>query len=68
MFCNKCGAENPNGSVFCSKCGEKLNGIEGKAIEGNNITVDALKELTEETRAKDKKDKAKNRYVHRFFA
>lgn len=26
MFCNKCGANLPDGSKFCSKCGTTLNG------------------------------------------
>lgn len=25
MFCNFCGAQNPDGSNFCSKCGKVLN-------------------------------------------
>ena len=24
-FCGSCGAKNPAGNAFCSKCGEKLN-------------------------------------------
>ncbi len=24
-FCGNCGAKNPAGNAFCSKCGEKLN-------------------------------------------
>lgn len=28
MFCNKCGAQNPDGSVYCNKCGERI-GFEG---------------------------------------
>lgn len=24
MYCKKCGAQIPDGSIFCSKCGEKL--------------------------------------------
>lgn len=24
MFCSKCGASNPNGAIFCSRCGERL--------------------------------------------
>lgn len=26
MFCNRCGAELPDGSQFCSKCGQSLTG------------------------------------------
>lgn len=26
MFCNKCGAENPDDGVFCQKCGASLSG------------------------------------------
>ena len=33
MFCSKCGAENPEGSKFCSKCGTGL-GIEATPAEG----------------------------------
>ena len=24
MFCNKCGAENPDEAVFCSSCGNNM--------------------------------------------
>jgi len=26
MYCNNCGAQNPEGSSFCSKCGSSLTG------------------------------------------
>lgn len=26
MYCSNCGAELPNDSIFCSKCGYKING------------------------------------------
>ncbi|MGN1093977.1 MAG: zinc ribbon domain-containing protein [Candidatus Neoclostridium sp.] len=26
MICKKCGAENPNGVLFCGKCGERIDG------------------------------------------
>ena len=29
MFCRKCGAENPDDSVFCQKCGTQYSQIEG---------------------------------------
>lgn len=35
MICNKCGAENENGSKFCSSCGD-LTCIDN----GNAYTVD----------------------------
>lgn len=28
IFCNICGAENPEGSVYCTKCGNKLQHLE----------------------------------------
>lgn len=33
MFCSKCGAENPEGAKFCSKCGTGL-GVAGAPTEG----------------------------------
>ena len=33
MFCSKCGAENPEGTNFCSKCGTGL-GVAAKPTEG----------------------------------
>ncbi len=33
MFCSKCGAENPEGGKFCSKCGTGL-GVAAKPTEG----------------------------------
>ena len=27
MYCNKCGAQNPDGAVFCTKCGSNLNQV-----------------------------------------
>ena len=33
MFCSKCGAENPEGTNFCSKCGTGL-GVTAKPTEG----------------------------------
>ena len=32
MFCQKCGAEIPDGSVFCNVCGAKLHGDEESCI------------------------------------
>ena len=26
MICHKCGADNPEDSIFCSKCGNRLDG------------------------------------------
>jgi uncharacterized membrane protein len=33
MFCSQCGAENPEGAKFCSKCGNRL-GVAAKPTEG----------------------------------
>ncbi|WP_072060618.1 zinc-ribbon domain-containing protein [Clostridium novyi] len=30
MFCHKCGTENDNSSVYCSKCGKKLKKQDSK--------------------------------------
>ncbi|MCH5353703.1 MAG: zinc ribbon domain-containing protein [Acutalibacter sp.] len=31
MYCGKCGANNEDGAVFCSECGERLSGAESQA-------------------------------------
>lgn len=36
MFCGKCGAENDNGAVFCTKCGSPINGESMKSA--NKVT------------------------------
>ncbi len=33
MFCSRCGAENPDGAKFCSKCGAGL-GVAATPTEG----------------------------------
>jgi uncharacterized membrane protein len=33
MFCSQCGAENPEGAKFCSKCGNRL-GVAARPTEG----------------------------------
>lgn len=48
MFCQKCGSDNPNGSVFCQNCGAKLEGqappvgFEGTGVakkQKNNLPI-----------------------------
>ena len=38
MYCNKCGAENLEGSAFCSSCGNKIEKISNNIIEGSTNT------------------------------
>lgn len=38
MFCEYCGAENPDDATFCRECGKRLNAIPVKN-EKNMITA-----------------------------
>ena len=38
MFCYKCGAENPDDALFCSKCGTALSQIRPQQIESEQPT------------------------------
>ena len=38
MFCEYCGAENPDDATFCRECGKRLNAIQVKN-EKNMITT-----------------------------
>ena len=40
--CEKCGTENPNGSVFCKKCGTKFEIPEDKTAENINSAVNQI--------------------------
>lgn len=46
MFCNNCGAQNPDGSNFCSTCGKKLStsGISKNDTAGVQYTIEIFRE------------------------
>jgi hypothetical protein len=52
MFCNKCGAKNPDGSAFCSTCGAKIYSLSKEyaldmsqqACTGQRFTVTIYRE------------------------
>ena len=37
MYCSKCGAENKDDSLFCTKCGEKILDVNVKDDKGAEI-------------------------------
>lgn len=41
MYCNKCGQENPDGSLYCNKCGSPMNGATPPGPDGA-ATADAV--------------------------
>jgi len=38
MYCKYCGKEIDDGAEFCSACGKRQNGIEGRKIYGHEFT------------------------------
>lgn len=48
MFCGKCGAKNPDGAVFCSKCGEKM------IVESNSVAINTQAEKAQNSKKKNK--------------
>lgn len=58
MFCNKCGTENIDGSAFCSKCGEKINVVEGNPVEINTVeNNNNITQVIDKSVKKEKTDK-----------
>ncbi|MCH4040268.1 MAG: zinc-ribbon domain-containing protein [Eubacteriales bacterium] len=61
MYCNQCGAENPDGSAFCSTCGAPLSGPsdahsrkrgakkEDKPLENVAVNRELLEKTAKET-------------------
>lgn len=47
MFCQKCGKENPDSSVFCKNCGEKIN-IADEHLEFKKTIINTIKEIVKE--------------------
>ncbi len=65
MFCNKCGTENTDESVFCVKCGERINAVANE--NENEIIIDKLQQLGEKTRKEEKQDKGKTNLYAGFL-
>lgn len=48
MFCSKCGKENPNGAVYCSACGARINAVQEQrsvvkeSVEGSSKKKSSL--------------------------
>jgi uncharacterized membrane protein YvbJ len=43
MYCNNCGTPNPDGSAFCSKCGNRLNPPQATAQQTQGAVAPARK-------------------------
>ncbi|OPX60426.1 MAG: hypothetical protein A4E25_00496 [Methanobacterium sp. PtaB.Bin024] len=54
VFCTKCGAENPEGSRYCHKCGEKISNMSDTRTNlSDNRTAYAQKEVVKEKKSDD---------------
>lgn len=56
MYCKKCGAELPEGSLFCSKCGTSIGSNEGVV---NNSKVEAIRVVPNTANPESQKIKPK---------
>lgn len=50
MFCNQCGTELQENSLFCHKCGNKVNNLDGETQNNEQVNEEIIIEETESSK------------------